>query len=102
MLQLTCPLCGVTGEETEFEAHGEAHIERRGPGSDDAQFEDYLFYRKNPRGLHFERWRHGFGCGKWFHVARDTVSLEIYGTYPANVTKPPKDILDRAKKRGAL
>lgn len=101
MLQLTCPHCGVTAEETEFAPGGEAHLKRFGPGSDDGEFEGYLFYRKNPRGLHFERWRHAFGCGKWFHAARDTVTLEVFGTYEADVTKPPKDILDRAKKRGA-
>lgn len=101
MLQLTCPHCGVTAEETEFAPGGEAHLKRFGPGSDDSAFEGYLFYRKNPRGLHFERWRHAFGCGKWFHAARDTVTLEVFGTYKADVTKPPKDILDRAKKRGA-
>lgn len=101
MLQLTCPHCGVTGEETEFAPGGEAHLKRFGPGSPDESFEGYLFYRKNPRGLHFERWRHAFGCGKWFHAARDTVTLEVFGTYKADVTKPPKDILDRARKRGA-
>ncbi|MEM7523651.1 MAG: sarcosine oxidase subunit delta [Pseudomonadota bacterium] len=102
MLQLTCPHCGVTGEETEFAPGGEAHIERHGPGSADDAFEGYLFYRKNPRGLHFERWRHAFGCGKWFHAARDTVTLEVFGTYPADVTSPPQDILDKAKARGAV
>ena len=52
-----------------------------GPGSADDAFADYLFERRNPRGVHFERWRHAFGCGKWFHVARDTATLEIFGSY---------------------
>ena len=99
MLQLKCPHCGVTGEETEFHPGGEAHIKRQAPGASDADFEAYLFGRKNPRGVHFERWRHAFGCGKWFHAARSTVTLEVYGTYPADVTKPPKEILDRIKAR---
>ncbi len=30
------------------------------------EFEDYLFMRENPKGVHFERWRHAYGCGKWF------------------------------------
>lgn len=101
MLQLTCPHCHVTGEETEFAPGGQAHIERRGTEADDEAFEVYLFYRENPRGLHFERWRHAFGCGKWFHAARNTLTLEVYGTYPATATKPPQEILDRAKERGA-
>lgn len=101
MLLLTCPHCGISGEETEFAPGGEAHIARSGPGSDDAAFEAYLFERRNPRGPHFERWRHAFGCGKWFHAARDTVTLEVYGTYPADVSGPPQEILDRIAARAA-
>ena len=66
MLLLTCPCCGVTAEETEFAPGGEAHLTRSGPGSTDAEFDSYMFNRKNPRGVHFERWRHAYGCGKWF------------------------------------
>ncbi|MEM8754289.1 MAG: sarcosine oxidase subunit delta [Pseudomonadota bacterium] len=102
MLQLTCPHCGVTGEETEFAPGGEAHLRRFGPGSSDDEFEGYLFYRRNPKGLHFERWRHAYGCGKWFHAARSTVTLEVFGTYPADVTEPPAEIVAKAKKRGAV
>ena len=101
MLHLTCPYCGVTAEETEFAAGGEAHLTRFGPGSGDDDFEGYLFYRNNPRGVHFERWRHAYGCGKWFHVARSTTTLEVFGSYPADVPEPPQEILDEIKKRGA-
>jgi sarcosine oxidase subunit delta len=102
MLHLKCPHCGVTAEETEFAAGGEAHLKRFGPGSGDDAFEGYLFYRKNPMGVHFERWRHAFGCGKWFHAARSTTTLEVFGTYLADVTEPPKAIMDEIKKRGAV
>lgn len=100
MLLLTCPYCGVTAEETEFEAGGEAHLTRRGPGSSDSEFEAYLFERQNPLGVHFERWRHAYGCGKWFHVARCTRTLEVFGSYSAQVTEPPAHIVDaiRAKR----
>ncbi|ARE39693.1 Sarcosine oxidase delta subunit [Rhodovulum sp. P5] len=94
MLLLTCPYCGAAVDETELAPGGEAHLTRRGPGSDDAAFEAYLFHRQNPKGVHFERWRHARGCGKWFHAARDTVTLEVFGTYPAQVSAPPRDILD--------
>lgn len=94
MLTLTCPYCGVSGEETEFHAGGEAHLKRFGPGSSDEDFEGYLFVRENQNGVHFERWRHVYGCGKWFLAARDTVSLEVYGTYPAQTTEPPQAIKD--------
>jgi sarcosine oxidase subunit delta len=100
MLTLTCPCCGVTAEETEFHQGGEAHLTRFGPGSSDEAFEQYLFQRENPKGVHFERWRHVYGCGKWFHVARCTVTLEVFASYSAQVLTPPDAVLDviRAKR----
>ena len=92
MLLLNCPYCGISGEETEFSPGGEAHIKRSGPGSSDEGFEEYLFGRVNPKGLHFERWRCSAGCGKWFHAARCTATLEVFGTYKAQTTEPPKNI----------
>lgn len=102
MLILECPYCGVKGEETEFHAGGEAHLKRFGPGSQDGDFESYMFMRVNPKGVHLERWRHANGCGKWFHAARDTMTLEVFGTYVAQVSGPPKEIRDRisAKRPG--
>ena len=47
MLILTCPYCGVTAEETEFQGGGEAHLTRYGPGTSDDDFENYLFMREN-------------------------------------------------------
>ncbi|WP_170402335.1 sarcosine oxidase subunit delta [Ruegeria arenilitoris] len=102
MLILKCPYCGVDAEETELTAGGEAHLKRFGPGSSDDEFHDYLFARENPKGVHFERWRHSNGCGKWFHAARCTATLEVFGTYSAQVTEPPKEIRDAisAKRPG--
>ena len=99
MLLITCPNCGVQAEETELHAGGEAHLTRFGPGSSDDAFQSYLFQRENPRGVHFERWRHANGCGKWFHAARATDTLEVYGTYSAQTTEPPKDLLDRIREK---
>ena len=102
MLILECPYCGVKGEETEFHAGGEAHLKRFGPGSTDEDFETYLFMRENPKGVHLERWRHANGCGKWFHAARCTMTLEVFGTYSAQTLEPPKEIKDilTAKRQG--
>lgn len=99
MLLLTCPCCGVTAEETEFAPGGEAHLTRFGPGSDDDAFESYMFARKNVMGVHFERWRHAYGCGKWFIAARCTVTLEVFGTYPAQTTEPPPSIVEKIKAK---
>ena len=98
MLTLKCPACGIQADETELQAGGEAHLKRFGPGSEDVDFEGYLFYRDNTKGVCFERWRHAAGCGKWFHAARHSVTLEVYGTYPAQTTEPPQEILDRIEK----
>ena len=99
MLILTCPCCGVTAEETEFHGGGEAHLTREGPGSDDAALEGYLFHRENPRGVHFERWRHVHGCGKWFHAARATATLEWFGFYPAQTSEPPETLLEQIRQK---
>lgn len=99
MLILECPYCGMMADETELAPGGEAHLTRFGPDSGDEDFEGYLFLRKNPRGVHFERWRHAAGCGKWFHAARDTMSLEVFGTYSAQVLEPPEHVLAAIRKK---
>ncbi|MFP4406004.1 sarcosine oxidase subunit delta [Rhodosalinus sp.] len=102
MLLLTCPYCHVAAEETELHPGGEAHLARVGPEGSDEAFHAYLFERENPRGVHFERWRHAMGCGKWFHAARCTVTLEVFGTYPAQTAEPPEHIREAitAKRPG--
>ena len=72
MLRLSCPWCG-TRDELEFSFGGEAHITRPGLDASDAVWSDYLFNRENPKGIHYERWMHSYGCRRWFNVARDTV-----------------------------
>jgi sarcosine oxidase subunit delta len=99
MLSLRCPCCGIQADETDLHAGGEAHLTRHGPGSSDEAFEVYLFHRRNPKGVHFERWRHAYGCGKWFHAARDTVTMEVFGTYSAQTTAPPDHILAAIRAR---
>nr|WP_243730751.1 sarcosine oxidase subunit delta [Rubellimicrobium sp. CFH 75288] len=91
---LFCPHCGVEADETELAPGGEAHLRREGPGSADEAFEGYLFGRVNPKGVHFERWRHAYGCGKWFLAARDTATMRVWGTYPASEAGPPDPLRD--------
>ena len=99
MLILECPYCGVRADETELSPGGEAHLKRVGPEGGDEAFESYLFDRANPKGVHFERWRHAAGCGKWFLAARNTVTLEVYGTYKAQTPEPPDEIIDQVKAK---
>ncbi len=82
MLLIKCPWCGDRSE-TEFTCGGEADIKRPADPSalDDAQWADYLFMRKNTRGIHREMWNHSQGCRRWFGVVRDTVSYAITETF---------------------
>jgi len=99
MLLLRCPHCGIDADETELAPGGEAHLRRAGPEATDEEVESYLFLRGNPRGVHLERWRHAYGCGKWFVAARCTVTLEVFGTYPAQTARPPQHILAAIEAR---
>ncbi|PHR60528.1 MAG: sarcosine oxidase subunit delta [Robiginitomaculum sp.] len=96
MLQINCPYCGPRSE-VEFRCGGESHIKRPGPPEDvsDAEWSEYLFFRKNPKGIHFERWLHRFGCGRWFNIARDTVSHEVLHEYAIDMPAPT--IIEKTK-----
>lgn len=87
MLRIKCPHCG-TRDETEFTFGGEAHLKRPDLAVDDATWADYLFNRENPKGVHFERWRHSYGCGQWFNIARNTISHEIFAVYKMGEARP--------------
>ena len=87
MLQIPCPWCGVRDEE-EFRFGGPSHVSRPATGASDAQLADYLFNRENPRGTHYERWHHAFGCGRWFNIARDTLTHEILCVYKMGQPRP--------------
>jgi sarcosine oxidase subunit delta len=80
MMQLKCPWCGLR-DEPEFQCGGTSHILRPGLETSDEAWADYLFFRDNPQGTHLERWRHTYGCGQWFNVARDTVTHEVLKVY---------------------
>jgi sarcosine oxidase, subunit delta len=89
MLLITCPYCGQR-DESEFSCGGEAHIARplHTDALTDQQWGDYLFMRKNPKGVHFERWNHARGCRRWFNAARHTVTHEIIATYKMGEPSP--------------
>ena len=88
MLLIDCPWCGSRAQ-TEFSYGGEAGIVRPlDPYAlSDAEWADYLFYRKNPRGAHRELWNHAQGCRRWFGVERDTVTYQIERSYTLGRTE---------------
>ena len=95
MLLIDCPWCGLRSVQ-EFSCHGQAHIRRpENPAQlSDEQWGDYIFFRDNPKGVHYERWMHSHGCRRWFNAVRDTVSDEFLGSYKPG--QSPPDV-----KRGA-
>src|SRR6185312_4120320 len=54
----------------------------------DEDWAAFLYLRDNPKGLHFERWRHIHGCGRFFNAARDTVSDKFLASYKAGQKRP--------------
>lgn len=93
MLLIECPWCGLR-DEHEFRCGGQSHIVRPGlPETvSDLQWSAYLFDRINPKGMHFERWVHAFGCRRWFNVARSTVDHSILATYRMTDRAPSLDV----------
>lgn len=89
MLRIPCPFCGERAE-SEFTFGGPSHILRPEPAEviSDKEWAEYLFFRDNPRGVHFERWQHVFGCRQWFNLGRDTVTHEILASYAMREAKP--------------
>jgi sarcosine oxidase subunit delta len=89
MLKIDCPWCGSRTED-EFTCGGQSHIARPADPAavSDKEWADYLYQRINPKGVHFERWRHTYGCRQWFNVARHTVSHEVLAVYGMSDPKP--------------
>ena len=58
MFIINCPYCGER-DQTEFSCGGEAHIERPKQPTElsDDQWAEYLFMRKNIKGIQFEALR---------------------------------------------
>ena len=103
MLQIHCPWCGAR-DEVEFCCGGESHITRPAdPAScSDSDWADYQFNRLNPKGIHYERWRHTHGCRQWFNVVRDTLSHTILQVYKMGEPKPLLKGKDRLHHTGSL
>jgi len=90
MLLIPCPYCGMERPEIEFAYGGEAHIARPADPAAlaDDEWAKFLYFRSNPRGVIAERWRHAFGCARFFNCLRDTVSDKILAVYKAGEARP--------------
>jgi len=89
MLLIPCPWCGPRDED-EFVNGGEAHLDRPEPPETISEegWAEYLFFHHNPRGILAERWVHIYGCRRWFHALRDTVTHRIHATYKLDQSRP--------------
>lgn len=85
-MQFECIHCG-SRDEREFQYGGQAHIHRPGGDVSDRAWANYLFVRENPAGWHVERWCHLGGCGRWFHMARNTVTHEVRAVYSVDLPR---------------
>jgi sarcosine oxidase, subunit delta len=103
MLLIHCPYCEEDRPEIEFRNAGEAHIARpeNMAAISDEEFETFFFLRTNPKGLHFERWRHVHGCARFFNAVRNTVSDTFVATYKAGEPRPSPASLQSANKGGS-
>ncbi|MGE4570482.1 MAG: sarcosine oxidase subunit delta [Gammaproteobacteria bacterium] len=79
MFLIHCPYCNEEREQCEFSPAGEALIVRPEVPEDisDEAWADYVFYRTNHKGDHWEQWVHSNGCRKYFMVERSTITHEI-------------------------
>ena len=82
MLEIKCPYCGERSQN-EFAYGGDATIKRPALNESvsDEEWDNFVYYRTNPRGKHLELWHHISGCRQWFKVCRDTSTHEIIKTY---------------------
>ena len=98
MISIPCPHCGAR-DYPEFTYGGDAHAL---PPHDEAPrdahaWADAVYFRDNPRGLHWELWQHSAGCRQWLAVLRDTYTHDVLETLTiaafrarqATVTKDP-------------
>ena len=79
MFEIYCPYCQESRQQGEFTPGEEAFIERPKQPAElsDADWADYVFFRNNEKGVHWEQWVHTMGCRKYFLVQRSTVNHEI-------------------------
>ena len=89
MLIIDCPYCGPR-PEVEFAHGGQAHIARPSDPSKttDDELADFLYLRKNTRGVFAERWRHARGCGRFFNALRDTTTDQFIAFYKSGEPPP--------------
>ena len=85
MLEIKCPYCGPRSQ-LEFSYGGDGTVKRPELNKEisNKEWDDFVYYRKNPSGKHLELWHHVSGCRQWFKVLRDTNTHEIFKSFKLN------------------
>jgi sarcosine oxidase subunit delta len=79
--EICCFHCGERNE-LEFTYGGAARIRLLPSRPTQVDWAAHWRYGEDREGVDFERWCHTFGCGEWFHIARDVRTLEIRSVFP--------------------
>ena len=70
MLEIKCPYCGKRSQN-EFAYGGDATVKRPNLGDEVStkEWDNFVYFRDNPRGKHTEYWHHVAGCRQWFKAS---------------------------------
>ena len=81
MLEIKCPYCGKRSQN-EFSYGGDATLKRPELGKEvsDKEWDNFVYYRNNPKGKHLELWHHIARSRQWIKVSRDTATHENFST----------------------
>jgi methylglutamate dehydrogenase subunit B len=74
---IPCPYCGAR-DVSEFTYQGDGNRTRPDPAAtDQAEWNAYVYDRRNPAGEHHEIWQHSGGCRAHLAVTRNTLTHKI-------------------------
>ena len=89
MLLIHCPYCEQELPEPNSPIPAGAHRPaRRSVQADGRGMARLPLHPLEPKGVHFERWRHINGCARFFNAARETVGDKFLSTYKAGEPRP--------------
>ena len=77
MIRINCPFCGER-DHSEFTYGSDASIKYPSLDSDEKEWTEAIFLRKNIFGRQLETWHHSSGCRMWLEVERCTKTHKIY------------------------
>lgn len=91
MFLIHCPYCDEKRDQSEFSYAHEAHIQRPEWRDDmsDTEWAEFVFMRRNSKGVYAERWVHSSACRRYFNMLRNTANDKILAAYKID-EKPPE------------